>query len=199
MFLYANAPYEGLSGGAIAGIVVGSVAFVSLGCFALRWFVIKKKSLLNLQESHVWEFIPNDAMRVKGFVFLVRQRATKDAVQSQAMAFWYNYSRERVGEYRKITAEQAYEMMNTQEVVIVDVRTQSEYDEGHIQNAVLIPNETIGSDSPTNLPDKNAIILVYCRSGRRSEEAARKLVNLGYVSVYDFGGINDWTYGTVTD
>ena len=84
-------------------------------------------------------------------------------------------------------------MMNTQEVVIVDVRTQSEYDEGHI------PNETIGSDLPANLPDKNAIILVYCRSGRRSEEAARKLVNLGYVSVYDFGGINDWTYGTVTD
>ena len=156
-------------------------------------------SMLNLQESHVWEFIPNDAMRVKGFVFLVRQRATKDAVQSQVMAFWYNYSRERVGEYRKITAEQAYEMMNTQEVVIVDVRTQSEYDEGHIQNAVLIPNETIGSDPPTNLPDKNAIILVYCRSGRRSEEAARKLVNLGYVSVYDFGGINDWPYGTVTD
>lgn len=156
-------------------------------------------SMLNLQESHVWEFMPNDAMRVKVFVFLVRQRATKDAVQSQAMAFWYIYSRERVGEYRKITAEQAYEMMNTQEVVIVDVRTQSEYDEGHIQNAVLIPNETIGSNPPANLPDKNAIILVYCRSGRRSEEAARKLVNLGYVSVYDFGGINDWTYGTVTD
>ena len=156
-------------------------------------------SMLNLQESHVWEFMPNDAMRVKSFVFLVRQRATNDAVQSQAMAFWYIYSRERVGEYRKITAEQAYEMMNTQEVVIVDVRTQSEYDEGHIQNAVLIPNETIGSDPPANLPDKNAIILVYCRSGRRSEEAARKLVNLGYVSVYDFGGVNDWTYGTVTD
>lgn len=156
-------------------------------------------SMLNLQESHVWEFMPNDAMRVKGFVFLVRQRATKDAVQSQTMAFRYNYSWEIVGEYRKITAEQAYEMMNTQEVVIVDVRTQSEYDEGHIQNAVLIPNETIGSEPPTNLPDKNAIILVYCRSGRRSEEAARKLANLGYVSVYDFGGINDWTYGTVKD
>ena len=156
-------------------------------------------SMLNLQESHVWEFMPNDEMQVKGFVFLVRQKATKDAVQSQALAFWYNYSRERVGVYRKITAEQASEMMNTQEVVIVDVRTQSEYDEGHIQNAVLIPNETIGSEPPANLPDKNAVILVYCRSGRRSEEAARKLVNLGYVSVYDFGGINDWTYGTVKD
>ncbi len=115
------------------------------------------------------------------------------------MAFWYNYSRERVGVYRKITAEQAYEMMNTQEVTIMDVRTQSEYDEGHIQNAVLIPNETIDSEPPSNLPDKNAVILVYCRSGRRSEDAARKLVNLGYVSVYDFGGINDWAYGTVKD
>lgn len=156
-------------------------------------------SMLNLQESHVWEFMPNDEMQVKGFVFLVRQKATKDAVQSQALAFQYNYSWERVGVYRKITAEQAYEMMNTQEVTIVDVRTQSEYDEGHIQNAVLIPNETIGSEPPSNLPDKNAVILVYCRSGRRSEEAARKLVNLGYVSVYDFGGINDWTYGTVKD
>lgn len=156
-------------------------------------------SMLNLQESHVWEFMPNDEMQVKGFVFLVRQKATNDAVQSQALAFWYNYSRERVGVYRKITAEQAYEMMNTQEVTIVDVRTQSEYDEGHIQNAVLIPNETIGSEPPSNLPDKNAVILVYCRSGRRSEEAARKLVNLGYVNVYDFGGINDWTYGTVKD
>ena len=156
-------------------------------------------SMLNLQESHIWKFMPNDEMQVKGFVFLVRQKATKDAVQSQALAFRYNYSWERVGVYRKITAEQAYEMMNTQEVTIVDVRTQSEYDEGHIQNAVLIPNETIGSEPLSNLPDKNAVILVYCRSGRRSEEAARKLVNLGYVSVYDFGGINDWTYGTVKD
>ena len=156
-------------------------------------------SMLNLQESHVLEFMPNDEMQVKGFVFLVRQKAMKDAVQSQALAFWYNYSRERVGVYRKITAEQAYEMMSTQEVVIVDVRTQSEYDEGHIQNAVLIPNETIGNEPPSNLPDKNAVILVYCRSGRGSEEAARKLVNLGYVNVYDFGGINDWTYGTVKD
>ena len=156
-------------------------------------------SMLNLQESHIWKFMPNDEMQVKGFVFLVRQKATKDAVQSQALAFRYNYSWERVGVYRKITAEQAYEMMNTQEVTIVDVRTQSEYDEGHIQNAVLIPNETIGSEPPSNLPDKNAVILVYCRSGRRSEEAAKKLVNLGYVSVYDFGGINDWTYGTVKD
>lgn len=132
-------------------------------------------SMLNLQESHIWKFMPNDEMQVKGFVFLVRQKATKDAVQSQALAFRYNYSWERVGVYRKITAEQAYEMMNTQEVTIVDVRTQSEYDEGHIQNAVLIPNETIGSEPPSNLPDKNAVILVYCRSGRRTRRGGKKV------------------------
>ena len=102
-------------------------------------------------------------------------------------------------EYRKITAERAYEMMTTQKVIIVDVRTKSEYDEGHIKNAVLIPNETIGTEPPSKLPDKNAIILVYCRSGRRSRDAANKLVKMGYTNVYDFGGIINWKYGTVKD
>lgn len=100
-------------------------------------------------------------------------------------------------EYKKITASQAYDMMNEKEVTVVDVRTKSEYEKGHIKDAILIPNETIDSAPPTQLPDKNAIILVYCRSGRRSREAAEKLIKLGYKNVYDFGGINDWTYGTV--
>ncbi len=100
-------------------------------------------------------------------------------------------------EYKKITASQAYDMMNEKEVTVVDVRTKSEYEKGHIKDAILIPNETIDSALPTQLPDKNAIILVYCRSGRRSREAAEKLIKLGYKNVYDFGGINDWTYGTV--
>lgn len=89
--------------------------------------------------------------------------------------------------------------MTTQKVIIVDVRTKSEYDEGHIKNAVLIPNETIGTEPPSKLPDKNAIILVYCRSGRRSRDAANKLVKMGYTNVYDFGGIINWKYGTVKD
>ena len=104
---------------------------------------------------------------------------------------------ETPSEYKKITASQAYDMMNEKEVTVVDVRTKSEYEKGHIKDAILIPNETIDSAPPTQLPDKNAIILVYCRSGRRSREAAEKLIKLGYKNVYDFGGINDWTYGTV--
>ena len=70
--------------------------------------------------------------------------------------------------YQKISAEEAYEMMVSQEVVVVDVRTREEYDGGHIENAVLVPNESIGSEMPEALPDKEATLLVYCRSGRRS-------------------------------
>ena len=94
--------------------------------------------------------------------------------------------------YQKISAEEAYEMMASQEVVVVDVRTREEYDGGHIENAVLVPNESIDSEMPEALPDKEATLLVYCRSGRRSKDAAQKLLKLGYQSVYDFGGIIDW-------
>lgn len=92
-----------------------------------------------------------------------------------------------------IDAKQAYEMMNTQDVIIVDVRTEAEFSLGYIENAILIPNETIRS-APDQLPDKDAIILVYCRSGNRSKEAADKLVSYGYTNVYDFGGIINWPY-----
>ena len=101
--------------------------------------------------------------------------------------------------YHKISAEEAYEMMASQEVVVVDVRTREEYDGGHIENAVLVPNESIGSEMPETLPDKEATLLVYCRSGRRSKDAAQKLLKLGYQSVYDFGGIIDWPYELVKE
>ena len=101
--------------------------------------------------------------------------------------------------YQKISAEEAYEMMASQEVVVVDVRTQEEYDGGHIENAVLVPNESIGSEMPEVLPDKEATLLVYCRSGRRSKDAAEKLLALGYQSVYDFGGVIDWPYELVKE
>lgn len=91
--------------------------------------------------------------------------------------------------YHKLSAEEAYEMMASQEVVVVDVRTREEYDGGHIENAVLVPNESIGSEMPEALPDKEATLLVYCRSGRRSKDAAQKLLALGYQSVYDFDTI----------
>jgi len=98
--------------------------------------------------------------------------------------------------YHKISAKDAKEMMDTQDVIIVDVRTQEEYNEGFIENAILIPNESI-SGAPSELPDKDAIILVYCRSGKRSKEASDKLVELGYTNIYDFGGIIDWPYEIV--
>ena len=101
--------------------------------------------------------------------------------------------------YQKISAEEAYEMMASQEVVVVDVRTRGEYDAGHIENAVLVPNESIGSEMPEALPDKEATLLVYCRSGRRSKDAAQKLLALGYQSVYDFGGVIDWPYELVKE
>ena len=102
-------------------------------------------------------------------------------------------------EYHKITAGEAYEMMGSQDVVVVDVRTQEEYDGGHIENAILVPNESIGDEPPEALPDKEAALLIYCRSGRRSKEAAEKLLRLGYQSVYDFGGVIDWPYALVTE
>ena len=101
--------------------------------------------------------------------------------------------------YQKISAEEAYEMMASQEVVVVDVRTREEYDGGHIENAVLVPNESIGSEMPEALPDKEATLLVYCRSGRRSKDAAQKLLKLGYQNVYDFGGVIDWPYELVKE
>ena len=94
--------------------------------------------------------------------------------------------------YQKISAEDAYEMMVSQEVVVVDVRTREEYDGGHIENAVLVPNESIGSEM-------EATLLIYCRSGRRSKDAAQKLLALGYQSVYDFGGVIDWPYELVKE
>lgn len=98
------------------------------------------------------------------------------------------------GRYETITPEEAKAKMDAGNVMIVDVRTQAEYDQGHIPGAILVPNETIGDTLPEALPDQEAVLLVYCRSGRRSKEAAEKLAALGYQTVYDFGGILDWPY-----
>lgn len=96
--------------------------------------------------------------------------------------------------YQQITAEKAKKIMDSEEdIVILDVRTQEEYDTGHIKEAVCLPNEVI-SDEPEELPDKTQKILVYCRSGRRSKQAARKLADMGYENVLEFGGILDWPY-----
>ena len=102
--------------------------------------------------------------------------------------------------YEKITAMEAKKMMDEKSgYIILDVRTKDEYKGGHIPGAVLLPNESIGKDTIDILTDKDQIILIYCRSGRRSKEAAAKLVNLGYTNIYEFGGIIDWTYDIVKD
>lgn len=96
--------------------------------------------------------------------------------------------------YTQISMEEAVAMMATEEnYIILDVRTTEEFAEKHIPSAMNIPNETIGSEELEELPDKNQLILVYCRSGNRSKQASEKLVSLGYTNIYEFGGINDWT------
>ena len=95
-------------------------------------------------------------------------------------------------EYKKITSDEAKKMMETQKVIVVDVRTLEEYNEGHIPNAISIPLETIENEAEVKLKNKDDLILVYCRSGRRSREAALKLIEKGYTNVIDFGGIQDW-------
>ena len=101
--------------------------------------------------------------------------------------------RSGVDSYRQISAEEAKKLMNTEsDYVILDVRTPEEYAEKRIKGAINVPNDTIGTDEIPKLPDKQQLILVYCRSGRRSKEAAEKLVKLGYTNIVEFGGIIDW-------
>ena len=97
--------------------------------------------------------------------------------------------------YQQITQEAAKEMMDTQEVVLLDVREQHEYDSGHIPGAVLLPVGTIAEDTAAAVIDElDTAVLVYCRSGNRSKTASQALADLGYTNVYEFGGINDWPY-----
>ena len=99
--------------------------------------------------------------------------------------------------YQKITAEQAKAKMDEGEpYILLDVRTEEEFKEQRINGAVLISDGEIKTRAESELPDKGALILVYCRSGRRSANAAHELVEMGYANVYDFGGIIDWPYGT---
>ena len=100
--------------------------------------------------------------------------------------------------YEQIDASAAYSIMQSEnDYIIIDARTQEEFDQGHIENAILIPEYEIAEKAGSILPDKDELILVYCRSGRRSKIAADELVKLGYTNVKEFGGIIDWTYETV--
>ena len=98
--------------------------------------------------------------------------------------------------YQQITQEAAKEMMDTQDVVVLDVREQYEFDAGHIPGAVLLPVGSITEDSAAAvIEDPDTVVLVYCRSGNRSKTASQALVDIGYTNVYEFGGINTWPYG----
>ena len=97
--------------------------------------------------------------------------------------------------YQQITQEEAREMMRTQEVIVLDVREQDEFDSGHIPGAVLLPVGSIAKDSAAAaIPELDSVVLVYCRSGNRSKTASKALVELGYTNIYEFGGINTWPY-----
>ena len=102
--------------------------------------------------------------------------------------------------YRQVNTAEAVALMDSEEgYIILDVRTIDEYNAGHIPDAVCVPNESIGSEDIPELPKKDQLILVYCRSGRRSKEAAQKLADLGYTNIIEFGGIIDWTGETVVE
>ena len=102
--------------------------------------------------------------------------------------------------YRQISMDEAVTMMAKETgYIILDVRRADEYAAGHIPGAINVANESIGTDEIPELPDKNQLIMVYCRSGRRSKEAAEKLVKLGYTNIVEFGGILDWKGEIVTD
>ncbi len=104
------------------------------------------------------------------------------------------------GTYEQITPDEAKALMDSEQgFIILDVRTEEEYADGHIKGAMLIPDYEIGKKAKLILTDKDQLILVYCRSGRRSKNAASELAALGYTNVKEFGGIIDWPYGTVAE
>ncbi|MBD5404808.1 MAG: rhodanese-like domain-containing protein [Treponema sp.] len=107
-------------------------------------------------------------------------------------------SEESTMPYEQITQEDAKKMMDSEkDFIILDVRTPEEFASGHIKDAINIPNETIFDKEPTELTDKSQLILLYCRSGRRSKEAAKKLAKIGYTNIKEFGGIIDWKWDII--
>ena len=102
--------------------------------------------------------------------------------------------------YRQISMEEAITMMDAEDnYIILDVRTSEEFRDKHIPGAINVANETIGAEEIPELPDKDQLILVYCRSGNRSKQASEKLAALGYTNIVEFGGINDWPGEVVTE
>ena len=140
-------------------------------------------------------------MRQRGLNFMLK-RNKRFILMILAMAFPFAIAGCSSGggaiSYEQINGAEAKALMDKESgYIIIDARTQSEYDEGHIPGAILIPEYEIAQRAENELPDKNQLILVYCRSGRRSKIAAEELVKLGYTNVKEFGGIIDWEYDIV--
>ena len=127
-----------------------------------------------------------------GIISVLEFSCGKSGNEKETLAMSKEGKTGKKAEYKKITSDEAKKMMETQKVIVVDVRTLEEYNEGHIPNAISVPLETIENETEAKLKNKDDLILVYCRSGRRSREAALKLIEKGYTNVIDFGGINDW-------
>ena len=153
------------------------------------------KATVGYDKNMKMDFVPEVGRKVT--ITILPQIRESYPVQVTAVRIEPDEETAMTAEYRKISAEEAKERIDEGNVIILDVRTQAEYDEGHIRDAVLIPDSEIKDKAETVLPDKNATILVYCRTGRRSALAANELVRMGYTGVYDFGGIVDWPYEIV--
>lgn len=125
---------------------------------------------------------------------------SESAPASSSQALSQSSSQSEKITYEQITQEQAKALLDSEEdYILLDVRTQLEYDEGHIPGAMLLPDYEVSEKAEELLPDKDQLILVYCRSGNRSKSASRALAELGYTNVKEFGGIQDWPYEITTD
>lgn len=138
-----------------------------------------------------------DAQASQGSMDAQASQGNMDAQTSQGNMDAQTTQGESV--YHKISAEEAKAMMDKGGVTVVDVRREDEYAAGHIPGSILVPNEGIRDTQPEELPDLDAVLLVHCRTGVRSKQASDKLLEIGYKNVYDFGGIVDWPYETVTE
>ena len=153
---------------------------------------MKDKCLICTEQSMHRCEVPVQMKKVKGLIIMLLI-----SLSLFGMTACYG-EKGKASTYEQITAEQAKTIMDTEkDYIIIDARTDEEFAEGHIENAILIPEYEIAERAEKELPNKNQLILVYCRSGRRSKIASEELVKLGYINVKEFGGIIDWPYDIV--
>ncbi len=153
---------------------------------------MKDKCLICTEQSMHRCEVPVQMKKVKGLIIMLLISLSLFGMTA------CNGENGKSSTYEQITAEQAKTIMDTEkDYVIIDVRTVEEYEEGFIKDAICFPHEDVAEKAHVVLPDKEQLILVYCRSGRRSKIASEELVNLGYINVKEFGGIIDWPYDIV--